>query len=173
MAEPQQIATASVLTLIAGLIVSMFSLAFPLVMIGNLSVTLIAGLLVMLFSAILFVMQALPMEITFTSDNSSFRIKGPYYARTIDYSEVSSVECRKFPLGTPLMALNSGDGVLGGQFKSPEAGMCHAVGHNRGEDTCYIVMKLTDGKTVAFNLESEEETEKIYGTICSKASCRP
>ncbi len=126
----------------------------------------------MIFSAILFLMQAVPTEITFTSDNSSFRIKGPYYGRTIDYSEVSSVECRKFPLGTPLIALNAREGVLGGQFKSPEAGMCHAVGHNRGENTCYIVMKLTDGKTVAFNLESEEETEKVYGTICSKSSCR-
>lgn len=172
MAEPQQIATASVFTFIAGIALSIFSMVVPIKTIGHLSITLIAGLLIMIFSAVLFLMQAVPTEITFTSDNASFRIKGPYYGRTIGYSEVSSVECRKFPLGTPLIALNAREGVLGGQFKSPEAGMCHAVGHNRGEDTCYIVMKLNDGKTVAFNLESEEETENVYEMICSKASCR-
>lgn len=171
MAEPQQIATASIVAFIAGAVISVVSLIVPVPMVGNFSIVLIIGLLIMIFSAILFMKQAIPTEVTFSFDNLSFRIKGPYYGRTIEYSEVSSVECRKFLLGTPLMALNAKEGVLGGQFRSPEVGMCHAVGHNRGEDTCYIVMKLTDGKTVAFNLKTEEETKETYEMICSRISC--
>lgn len=172
MAEPQQVATASIASFIAGAVVSVFSLLIPSPAFGNLSIILLAGLLIMIVSAILFLKQAVPFEVFFSYDDSSFRIKGPYYGRTIEYSEILSVECRKFAPGTSLVGMNSGEGVLGGQFRSPEAGMCHAVGHNRGEDTCYIVMKLNDGKTVAFNLETEEETEEAHKTICSRVSCR-
>ncbi len=173
MAEPQRIAIVSLVIFILGAVFLSLTFLVPgLSTSGEFSITIVAGLILMVSAGFLFLLQATPISVNYAEDLFSFNIRGPYFGKEILYSEIMAVEYREFLPGMPLIALKSFEGILGGQFKSSELGMCHAVGFYRGEGTKFIVMEMSDGKIVAFNLVSEEETEAAYDTIMSKALVR-
>ncbi len=173
MAEPQKIAIASLVIFILGAVFLSLTFLVPgLSTSGEFSITIVAGLILMVLAGFLFLLQATPISVNYVQNPSSFNIRGPYFGKEIQYSDIAAVEYREFLPGMPLIALKSFEGILGGQFRSSELGMCHAIGFNRGEGTKFILMEMSDGKIVAFNLESEEGTESVYSTIMSKALVR-
>ncbi len=173
MAEPQKIAVASLAIFILGGLLSASTFFIPgLSTSGEFSITIVAGLVLMVLSGFMFLLQAIPMSVAYTPNSSSFNIKGPYFGKEIQYSDIAAVEYRAFIPGLPLIAIKSFEGIVGGQFRSSELGMCHIVGFNRSEETKFIIMQMFDGKIIAFNLESEEETDIAYSMILSKALMR-
>jgi hypothetical protein len=173
MAEPQKIAGASLAMFILGAVLSVATFFVPgSYASGEFSITLVTGLILMILSGFLFLLQATPIRVDYTTNLSEFNIRGPFFGMKIKYSDIAAVEYREFLPGMPLIALKSSEGILGGQFRSSEVGMCHVVGFSRGKGTKFILMEISDGKIVAFNLESEEETEVAYNTIMSKALIR-
>lgn len=173
MADPQKIAVMSLAIFILGAVVSAATFFVPgLSTSGEFSITIVLGLILMILAGFLFLLQVTPISVVYTPNSSSFNIRGPYFGKEIQYSDIVAVEYRVFLPGMPLIALKSSEGILGGQFKSSELGICYAVGFNRGEETKFIIMEISDGKIVAFNLESEEETEIAHNIIISKALVR-
>ena len=173
MAEPQKIAVASLAIFILGALLSASTFFIPgMSTSGEFSITIVAGLTMMVLAGFMFILQVNPISVVYTTNSSSFNIRGPYFGKEIQYSNIIAAEYRVFIPGMPLIAIKSSEGIIGGQFKSPELGMCHVVGFNRGEETKFILIKTSDKKIVAFNLESEEETEVAYNTIISKAIVR-
>ncbi|MGE0015710.1 MAG: hypothetical protein AB7S83_06025 [Candidatus Methanomethylophilaceae archaeon] len=63
-------------------------------------------------------------------------------------------------------------GFLGGMFRSSKVGMHYITGNRRCAETKFIMLELSDGRLVAFNLESGEETETAYRDITSRVAAR-
>lgn len=113
----------------------------------------------------LFLVPMFPLNPVFTPEVSSFRIKGPYLDRTVEYSDIVSMRYDGVELGMRMMGMYTGRGSFGGTFRNKEFGGYGIVGKNRGPGTRYIILKLKDDKVVAFNLKTEEDTLLAFEQI--------
>lgn len=113
----------------------------------------------------LFFIPMFPLNPVFTPDVSSFGIKGPYLSRTVEYSDIVSLRYDGVEIGLRLMGMYMGRGSFGGTFRNKEFGSYGIVGKDRGPGTRYIILKLKDGKVIAFNLKTEEDTLLIFEQI--------
>ena len=169
MAEPQDLAVASVGLFISGAVIAAGSFFLPTVSVAGLSLVFILGLVMMIAGGVLFIMQVNPMEVKFTHDILSFRVRGPFFGKTVEYSDITSIEYKKFEPGrSTLFAMNAKEGLIGGLFKNPSVGKCHVTGYMSEEDTKFILLKTSDGMCMAFNLESQEGTDRAYDVISTR-----
>lgn len=171
MAEPQDLAAASAGLFISGAVVAAASFLLPAVSVAGLSLVLILGLVIMIVGGLLFIMQVNPMDVEFTYDVLSFRVRGPFFGKTLEYSDIVSIEYEEFNPGkSTLFSMNAKEGIIGGQFKNPSAGKYHVTGYVGEGDIKFILMKTSEGMQIAFNLESKEETDRAYEVISSRVS---
>lgn len=119
----------------------------------------------MMLTTLLFLAPMFPLSPVFTPDISSFHVKGPFLNRKIEYSEINSIRYGSFDIGMRVIGMYLGRGSLGGTFRNSEFGSYSITGKDRGPGTRYIIMTMKDGKAVAFNLKTEEDTVLAYELI--------
>ncbi len=169
MIEPQKMTIVALAMLIIEMIVMTASLAGAV----QGMYLFYASIVAILLTTVLLMLPLFPLRTIFSAGVSSFRIRGPYFGKEIRYSDVSAIEYRAFDPGTRVIGYNAlSKGSLGGMFRSSEIGLYNITGHYRGAGTKFIMLELSNGRPVVFNLQSEGDTEAAYRAITSRVTAR-
>jgi hypothetical protein len=152
------------------LLAAMIAAAVPLVILATIGADpvfvlgLTAVVLVLLAAALIFIASC--RRIALDCDETGFTVSGPMVRVTVPYGSVSSAEIRNNISIGIRVAGYGGVRYAGGNFANKEFGAYKLAVDSKNKN--YIIISHS-GKTLVFNLGTEDETYMAYNTIASRS----